>query len=496
VNLVAAQTDRGPVISAAVSLAAVTVLVLTIPLDLPIFEVSVLVAGTVLAALAYRTLLDWQSLLGFTILVILFIPIKRYELPGNLPFDLEPYRLVVMLLLAAWASSLLIDPRVRLRATGFEGPVLLVIGASVASVMANPGRVASLGVEDEVVKGLMFLVSFFLVFYVIVSLTTSRKQLDFLIQVLVGGATIVAVLAVVEARTGYNVFEHLEGVVPFLTGTDLVPTFADVRGGSLRVYASSQSPLALGAALIMIAPLAAYLARRTGWIFWWGAAGILVMGALSTLTRTSVAMLVPLGLVFLWLRPKETMRLWPLLLPLVCVTYFALPGAIGTIRGAFFPSGGIVAEQRMHAGYGGSGRLADLSPALTEWSERPVLGQGYSTRQTGRENRQSQILDNQWLKTLVETGAVGTLAWLWLFVRYWRRLGRESKRDSSDRGLLLVALVASTMSFAVGMFLYDAFSFIQVTFLAFILLAFGAAALRLPADAVRAAPSVQTSTHD
>jgi hypothetical protein len=495
-KLDAAQTDRGPVMSAAVSLAAVTVLALTIPLDLPIFEVSVVVAGTVLAALAYRTLLDWQSLLAFTILVILFIPIKRYELPGNLPFDLEPYRLVVMLLIAAWASSLLIDPRVRMRASGFEGPILLVIGASVASVIVNPGRVASLGVEDEVVKGLMFLLSFFLVFYVIVSLTTTRKQLDFLIQTLVGGTAIVGCFAVVEARTGYNVFEHLEGIVPFLSGTDLVAAFADERGGRLRVYASGQSPIALGAAFIMVVPLGVYLARRTGRILWWGAAALLVMGALSTLTRTSVAMLIPLGLAFLWLRPRETLRMWPLVIPLVCVTYFALPGAIGTIRGAFFPAGGIIAEQKQHAGYGGSGRIADLDPALAEWARQPVFGQGYSTRQTGRENRQTQILDNQWLKTLLETGVVGTLAWVWLFARYWRRLGKESRYDVSDRGVLLVALVASTLSFAVGMFFYDAFSFIQVTFLAFIVLAFGAVALRLPPDSELAATPVQTSTHD
>jgi O-antigen ligase len=118
-----------------------------------------------------------------------------------------------------------------------------------------------------------------------------------------------------------------------------------------------------------------------------------------------------------------------------------------------------------------------------------VLGQGYSTRQTGREDRTSQILDDQWLKTLLETGIVGALAWLWLYVRFIRRAGAEAKIDRSDRGLLLVGLTASVTAFAVGMFFFDAFSFIQVTFLLFILLALGAATLLTPRPPVPARQS-------
>ncbi len=128
----------------------------------------------------------------------------------------------------------------------------------------------------------------------------------------------------------------------------------------------------------------------------------------------------------------------------------------------------------------GSGRIADLDPALEEWESQPILGQGYSTRRTGAETgHQDQILDNQWLKTLLETGAVGAFAWLWLFARFLRRLGAEAKVDLSDRGQLLVAVAASVASFAFGMFFYDAFSFIQVTFLLFILLGVGATTLSM-----------------
>jgi polysaccharide biosynthesis protein PslJ len=494
VKVIAGAGDRGPVVSAAVALSALAVLVLTVPLGLPVFEMSLAVAAIGLAALWYRTLLRWPVLLAVTILVIFFVPIKRYTLPGSLPFDLEPYRLIVTVVIAGWLASLLIDPRVRLRRSGLEAPALLVLFAAVASVVVNPGRVSSLGVQDEVVKGITFLASYFLLFYLVVGVVRTRPQVELLVKVLVAGGAVVAFFGVIESRTGYNIFEHLGNVLPFLKDGEIRTGEIDTRGGNLRVYGSSQSPIALGAAFDMLIPLAIYLAWQTRrWP--WAVAGILLtIGSLATLTRTSVVMLIPLALVFLWLRPSQTRRLWPLLIPVVCAAYFAVPGTIGTIRGAFFPEGGLIAEQSRHAGAGGSGRIADLDPALEEWESRPVLGQGFATRQTGRENRQNHILDNQWLKTLLETGVVGAFAWFWLFARFTRRLGREAKCDLGERGFLLVALTASVVAFAVGMFFYDAFSFIQVTFLLFFLLALGAALLQLPEARApaRPRPPVQT----
>jgi polysaccharide biosynthesis protein PslJ len=90
---------------------------------------------------------------------------------------------------------------------------------------------------------------------------------------------------------------------------------------------------------------------------------------------------------------------------------------------------------------------------------------------------ESNILDNQWLGTLLGTGIVGFFGWLWLFVRAVRRFGAEAKRDDSERGWLLAAIAASVAAYAVGMLTFDAFAFIQVTFLLFILIGLGAALL-------------------
>jgi O-antigen ligase len=188
-------------------------------------------------------------------------------------------------------------------------------------------------------------------------------------------------------------------------------------------------------------------------------------------------MFVVVGVVFLWLRPREVRRLWPALLLTPVAIHFALPGTLGALKQTFLPAGGLVAEQHASANSSGSGRLADLGPALRRWSAQPVLGQGYGTQVVNLDARgiDANIFDDQWLGMLLSTGLVGFCGWLWLFVRAVRRFGREAKRDLSERGWLLGSFAAGIAAYAIGMLTYDAFAFIQVTFLMFIFLGIGSA---------------------
>ena len=63
-----------------------------------------------IAVLVDNPVLGWRGLVTGLLLIILFIPIRRYVLPGGMPFQLEPYRLYVMLLVGGWVLSLFVDP--------------------------------------------------------------------------------------------------------------------------------------------------------------------------------------------------------------------------------------------------------------------------------------------------------------------------------------------------------------------------------------------------
>jgi polysaccharide biosynthesis protein PslJ len=470
-RVIAGSAERGPLVSSAVVLASLAMLSLVVVRGMPISGVAPLFLLIVAVAVWHRTLFQWQSLLYLLLLVILFIPIQRYKLPAGLPFDLEPYRLVVAFILVGWLLSLLVDPRVRVRRSGLEGPFLLIAGASLGSVVVNAGHVA--GLQADVVKTMTFMASFVLLFYLIVAVVRSKRSVDALIKLLVVGGVVIAAFAVVEARSGYNPFSHLAGWVPFLNPETSFLGERE-RFGAIRAYGPAQHPIALGAAIVMLIPLALYLAATTRRLGWWLATLLLTIGAVATMSRTSIVMLGVVGLVFLWLRPKQTKRFWPALLPAVVAIHFVMPGTLGTVQEMFVPKGGLIQDQRASAGSrSSSGRVADLGPAFEELSRQPLLGQGMGTRITAGPRANAALLDNQWLKTLLETGILGAAGWIWLVGRFIRRAGREAKHDLTDRGWCLAAIVVSVAAFAVGMLFYDAFSFIQVTFVFFILLALG-----------------------
>lgn len=465
----------------AVILAAVAVLAVASARGSDAKYVAPLVVLTVVLAAWHRLLLQWHSLVGLILIVVLFVPIGRYRLPGSLPFNLELYRLVVAIVVLIWLASLLIDPRVRIRATPFDRPLLLLVGAILASELANPGRVQEWG--SSLVKTLTFFLSFVLVYYVTATTIRKPELIILLLKILAGGGMLIGAAALVEYRFKYNPFDQLHSVLPFLSFEGGYRSIS--RGGNLRVFGPAQHPIALGGALVMILPISVYFARTSS-RRWWLATVLILLGALASGSRTAVTMLVVEIIVFLVLKPRETRRLWPALVPAIVIVHLFLPGTIGGLKASFFPKGGIIAEQSRlgseeNAQLAG-GRIRQLKPMISEASQHPFFGEGYGTRIAGFDalKRNAPILDDQWLNNLLDVGYIGFGLWIWLFVRTVRRLMRASRAAKTDADEWLFAgLAASITAFAIGMLTFDAFGFTQVFFLFWILLGLSAALLGL-----------------
>ena len=259
-----------------------------------------MVVATVLA-LTRPAVLGWSRLVAGLILIILFIPIRRYTLPGSLPFQLEPYRLFVAVLVLGWFASLLVDQRTRFRRTGFEGPLLLIVGSALASIVANPGRVAQF--STEVNKSLMFLLSYVLVVYVITSVVRRRDTVDYLAKTLVAGGGVVALLAIIEARSGFNLFNHLSTVMPFLHDQGRCRRLPATRNSQtsclrLRTAPDRAQWRARHARPLRGLPRAALWAATLDRV-----CAALGVASSATVSRTGILMFVVVAIVFLWLRP-------------------------------------------------------------------------------------------------------------------------------------------------------------------------------------------------
>jgi polysaccharide biosynthesis protein PslJ len=445
--------------------------------------------------------LSWQGAVVALVLVIWLIPIKSYKLPVNLPFNLEIYRFVIIALLFAWVLTVA-RGSARLDAAGHGKPLVVLGIVAVTALLVNRDAITAAGLETQAVKSLSFFVSYLIVYLLVTSTLWSLPELETVVRGITLGAAGVACFALVESRTNYNAFDHLHSILPFLTHSGVVRT--NFAGGQLRVRASAQHPIALGVALTLAVPLGFYLAsratRRLGTGFWGSVAIVILIGAVSTKSRTVVLMVLVMLAVGLWVLGRALLRYWPLLVVLFGVAHFAAPGSLSHLYARFNPKGSsIVQQQQTRPGLRGSGRLADLGPGLHRWAGAPIVGRGLGTvAATGDTNAKNGkatssgaqtvssaaqtlspaqsataiIFDDQYMNTLVSLGAAGLIAVIWFVWGAVAKLGRAARRRTGTQGLV-AACAISCAGFGAAMLTYDAFTFVQSTLLFVIIAAVG-----------------------
>lgn len=448
----------------------------------------------VAALLAMRELatptVTWPNAVGLFMLVIWLIPARGYRLPISLPFNLEPYRIVLGGLVLALIVAAFLG-RAKIEVLGFGIPLAILAGTATFAAIMNYEDIGSAAGDPGAFKSLSYYLGFLAVFVLVASTIKTQAGMDTVVRALVLGASVVAVSAIYESRSGYNAFDHLAEWIPALIREERT-VFSD-RGGNLRVYASAQHPIALSAALFMTFPLALYLIGRAKTRLrsqlWGVAAAICAMGAVATISRTTVIMAIAILVVGLWVRGAQVLRFWPLLLILPVAIHFAVPGALGGIYKAFSPQEGLTSDLTGRSGEQGSGRLADVDPGLRVWSESPLYGNGIGVQVTTGESGAAQTaegaegaiiyFDNEWLSTLVALGVLGVLATAWFIFGSLVTVGRFARRVRGPRSELAAACAAAIGAFGVSMLVFDAFAFVQSTILFFVIAALGLQARRL-----------------
>jgi hypothetical protein len=430
-------------------------------------------------------LLSWAGAISLLVLVVWLVPIKNYRLPVHLPFSLEIYRLVLILLIGAWIVGI-VTGVLGITAAGLGKPLALLAAVGVLSIIANTGSLSRAGLESQSIKSLSYFLSFLVAYLLVCSTITNLGAVDLVVKTLVLGAAVVAVFAVYEARTGYDVFDHLHKWFSFMEPTRAIKA-AHRRGTRLRVRASAQHPIALGAALTMAMPLAVYLASRArtelGRILW-AAAGVLVLvGAVTTVSRTVVLMGVAMIVVALLVRKRVVARYWPAALVLLVAVHIAAPHTLGSLYHSFMPQGGLYNSQGSRGGQLGSGRVADIPAGLRSWKQAPVVGHGLGTGKTSGTDQPGAIVDpktgapiifdDQYLNSLVSIGFLGLAGLLWFIWGAVVRLVRSARKLTGEASDLIAACAVACAGFGAGMLTFDAFSFVQCTLIFFVIAALG-----------------------
>src|ERR1700674_1327659 len=85
---------------------------------------------------AERRLFTWPRAVVTLVAVIWLIPIKSYAFPVKLPFHLEPYRLLIMVMAIAWVIAAL-SGRARFSAAGHGRPIAAMVLVAIIALVAN-----------------------------------------------------------------------------------------------------------------------------------------------------------------------------------------------------------------------------------------------------------------------------------------------------------------------------------------------------------------------
>jgi O-antigen ligase len=293
-------------------------------------------------------------------------------------------------------------------------------------------------------------------------------DLQALLRRLVIGATTMAALAVTQFFTGLNVAAYIK--IPGLVSST---PYIDVqnRGSLYRPSSTALDPIELAAVLVLALPIAIHQARyapREQRLRRWVQVGFIAAALPMTVSRTAFTALAAVALVILpaWSRRE---RWYAYIVGLLGITAMALaiPGLFGTFRSLFAEVGTDTSS---------TSRTGAFSSAAPFISQHPWLGHGFGTflPQT------YFFTDDQYLLTLIETGFVGLIALLVMFATGWctARAARRLSYDPQTRHLaqcMAASVAASAVSFAT----LDAFSFMIISGLTFLMIGCTGALWRL-----------------
>jgi O-antigen ligase len=385
--------------------------------------------------------------LGFTVFLMTMIP-ARLIVPGMT--DLGRPALIIGFLLFFWWLVAHFSPRLAMTGPqpirwAFFGYFISLTVSYAAGYMRGLTSMEAGGAD----RAMLFLCVLGGVMLTAADGIPNWLRLRGLLKVLVGCSAIVAAIALVQYTTRIDLTNYM--VPPGLQAKGWTPAFEE-RGAGVRVASTTTHYIELAAFLATCLPFALHFAmfsQRPGRRKLAILATLLLLGGIAaTISRTGILALV---VAVVALIPVWTWRMRYNLLAAGLVV-LAAAGAVnpGLVRTLFH----LFDDPADNPAF--TVRQARYPLAFHYIAERPWLGRGTGTWIAP----QYQIMDNQWLDTLLANGIVGAVAMLALHgtgivlaALAWRRATRTEDRHlcaallSTQVVGLLVAGTFDSMSF-------------------------------------------------
>lgn len=274
-----------------------------------------------------------------------------------------------------------------------------------------------------------------------------RAEVNRVLRTFVAMVALMAFLAFLQFRAGIDLTTLLRRIPGLHENAELV-TIQD-RAGFRRPSGTATHPIEYGCILAMTLPLALHAARfdvvRSRARRWLPLA-MIAIGIPVAVSRSAILGAAVAGFViFLGLDPRRRPKALMAVAGFLALIYATTPGLLGTLRGFFLSTGS-------------DSRINDYGPALAHIRQAPWFGHGPGSFIA--DSDKNNVLDNQYLLTLIEIGVIG-LAVVLVYLLATAFLGRGARRRSNDPATrdLGQALAAASLASAVTAYTFDAFSF-------------------------------------
>lgn len=345
------------------------------------------------------TRIDATALLSVMVVLILLIP-ARLIVPGMTDLA-RPGLIVGMLLFCWWVLARFSSHLAMTGPQPMRWAVLAFMVTATISYAIGFLRGLTTMEANSADRTMLFFWVFIGVLLTAADGVPNWLRLRGVLKVLVVCGALISVIAIVQYLTSYayDLTKFLE--LPGLQPKGWTPV-AEARGSGIRVASTATHYIELAALLSLILPFAIHFAcfsrqprrRQLALV----ATVVIAGGIASTISRTG---LLAVTLVVVCLVPVWTWRLRYNIAVLTGGMLAALaaanPGLVTTLLHLFDnPSSNSSIRARQE----------DYPVVSAYFAERPWLGRGTGTY----VQPQYQVLDNQWLDTLVTNGIVGVVA--------------------------------------------------------------------------------------
>lgn len=400
-------------------------------------------------------ILPWM--IAVFIAMLWLVPFNSISMTVSLPFELKLDRILLPFIVIAWCLALAVGGRnaPRLRLTPIHVAVGTYVSIAFTSVIVNVLWLNHVQLLDNSLKQLVLLSSFAMLFVIVASVVRPTEVAAFTKYILML-AVVCGVGSLWEYRYHYNFFyQWSHTLLP--SGLFAVPipdsSAVDELGRRLTL-GPAELPLELAAMAALALPLALvgmmHTGRRRHRILYGIAACILLAAGFSTYRKTAFIAPVVVVATLGAFRPRQILRLAPLVPVLFVVVHLLAPQAIGGILEQLSGSRLASVDTTAHR----ATAYEAIRPLV--WAH-PALGQGFGSY-NGNLNR---IFDSQVLDSLVETGVIGVAGYLAMMLTVLGTARAFFRRARSDPewGHLALGLGVGAIVFFTTSLLYDTMSF-------------------------------------